>query len=42
VDSTSQTIEFLLTAKRDAAAAKRFFRKALSARMVKILEQLKN
>jgi transposase-like protein len=29
VDSTGQTIEFLLTAKRDAAA-KRFFRKALS------------
>ncbi len=31
VDSTGQTIEFLLTAKRDAAAAKRFFRKALSS-----------
>jgi transposase-like protein len=31
VDSTGQTSEFLLTAKRDAAAAKRFFRKALSA-----------
>src|SRR4051794_8237060 len=30
VDSTGQTIEFLLTAKRDAASAKRFFRKALS------------
>jgi transposase-like protein len=30
VDSAGQTIEFLLTAKRDAAAAKRFFRKALS------------
>ena len=30
VDSTGQTIEFLLAAKRDAAAAKRFFRKALS------------
>src|SRR5258706_12823086 len=29
VDSTGQTIEFLLTAKRDAAGAKRFFRKAL-------------
>jgi transposase-like protein len=28
VDSTGQTIEFLLTAKRDAAAAKRFFRKS--------------
>jgi transposase-like protein len=31
VDSTGQTIDFLLTAKRDAAAAKRFFRKALRA-----------
>ena len=31
VDSTGQTIEFLLTAKRDAAAAKRFFRKALNS-----------
>jgi len=30
VDSTGQTIEFLLTAKRGAAGAKRFFRKALS------------
>jgi transposase-like protein len=30
VDSTGQTIEFLLAAKRDTAAAKRFFRKALS------------
>jgi IS6 family transposase len=30
VDSTGQTIDFLLTAKRDAAAAKRFFHKALS------------
>ena len=29
VDSTGQTIDFLLTAKRDAAAAQRFFRKAL-------------
>ena len=28
VDSTGQTIDLLLTAKRDAAAAKRFFRKA--------------
>src|SRR5258708_14338726 len=27
-----QTIDFLLTAKRDAAAAKRFLRKALAAR----------
>jgi transposase-like protein len=29
VDSTGQTIDFLLRAKRDAAAAKRFFRKTL-------------
>ncbi|MCP9270404.1 IS6 family transposase [Xenorhabdus sp. XENO-1] len=29
VDSTGQTIDFLLTAKRDAAAALRFFRKAV-------------
>ena len=29
MDSTGQTIDFLLTAKRDAAAAKRFFRKLL-------------
>jgi transposase-like protein len=29
VDSRCQTIDFLLSAKRDAAAAKRFFRKAL-------------
>src|SRR3954468_22872708 len=31
VDSTGQTIDFLLTAKRDAASAKRFFRKAFNA-----------
>ena len=30
VDSTGQTIDFLLTGKRDTAAAKRFFRKALA------------
>ncbi len=29
VDSTGATIEFLLSARRDAAAAKRFFQKAL-------------
>src|ERR1700733_9450655 len=29
VDSTGQTIDFLLTAKRDKASAKRFFRRAL-------------
>src|ERR1700687_948852 len=31
VDSTGQTIDFLLTAKRDTAAAKRFFRKAVNS-----------
>jgi IS6 family transposase len=31
VDSSGQTIDFLLTAKRDAAGAKRFFRKALQS-----------
>jgi transposase-like protein len=31
LDSTGQTIDFLLTAKRDTAAAKRFLRKALDA-----------
>jgi hypothetical protein len=30
VDSHGQTIDFLLSAKRDADAAKRFFRKALA------------
>jgi len=30
VDSFGQTIDFLLSAKRDTAAAKRFFRKALA------------
>jgi transposase, IS6 family len=29
VDSTGATIDFLLSAKRDAAAAKRFFQKAI-------------
>src|SRR3984885_9428868 len=31
VDSTGQTIDFLLTAKRDTVAAKRFLRKAIDA-----------
>ena len=31
MDSTGQTIDFLLTAKRDAAGAKRFFRKAFQS-----------
>jgi transposase, IS6 family len=31
VDSTGQTIDFMLSAKRDARAAKRFFRKTLKA-----------
>lgn len=31
VDSDGNTLDFLLTAKRDAQAAKRFFRKALNA-----------
>jgi transposase, IS6 family len=31
IDSTGQTIDFLLTAKRDTAAAKRFLRKAIEA-----------
>ena len=30
VDSSGQTIDFLLTAKRDAAAAKRFFQRGLA------------
>jgi transposase, IS6 family len=31
IDSTGQTIDFMLSAKRDARAAKRFFRKMLKA-----------
>lgn len=31
VDSTDQTLDFLLTAHRDAQAAKRFLRKAMNA-----------
>src|SRR5262245_10488823 len=34
VDSTGQTIDFLLTAKRDKASAKRFFRRALKSRVM--------
>ena len=34
VDSTGQTIEFLLTAKRDAAAAKRFFVRLSAHRVI--------
>jgi IS6 family transposase len=30
VDSTGQTLDFLLSAKRDTAAAKRFFEKVFS------------
>jgi hypothetical protein len=36
VDSTGQTINFLLIARRDDTAAKRFFRKALTAANVSI------
>jgi transposase, IS6 family len=32
VDSTGQTIDFILSARRDASAAKRFFRKILKTR----------
>jgi len=45
VDSNGQTIDFLLTAKRDAAAAKRFFRRALSNpgnRMPRVINVDKN
>jgi IS6 family transposase len=45
VDSTGQTIDFLLTAKRDADSAKRFFRKVLSAEgnpMARVLNVDKN
>jgi IS6 family transposase len=45
VDSTGQTIDFLLTAKRDAGAAKRFFRKVFSAEgnpMARVLNVDKN
>jgi transposase, IS6 family len=34
VDSRGQTIDFLLSARRDTAAAKRFFRKAIAQRHV--------
>ena len=45
VDSTGQTIEFLLTAKRDAQSAKRFFRQVFSAEgnpMARVLNVDKN
>lgn len=45
VDSTGQTIDFLLTARRDAAAAKRFFRRALANpgnRMPRVINVDKN
>ena len=38
VDSTGQTIDFLLTAKRDAAAAKRFFRKIFRSSVIQYRE----
>jgi len=45
VDSTGQTIDFLLTAKRDAASAKRFFRRVFRAEgnpMARVLNVDKN
>src|SRR3982751_4678384 len=45
VDSTGQTIDFLLTAKRDADSAKRFFRKVFRAegnRMARVINVDKN
>jgi IS6 family transposase len=45
VDSTGQTIDFLLTAKRDAESAKRFFRQVFSAEgnpMARVLNVDKN
>src|SRR5919199_831930 len=45
VDSTGQTIDFLLTAKRDAASAKRFFRQVFSTEgnpMARVLNVDKN
>src|ERR1700759_5432687 len=45
VDSTGQTIDFLLTAKRDTASAKRFFRKMFSGEgnpMARVLNVDKN
>jgi transposase-like protein len=38
IDSTGATIDFLLSALRDADAAKRLFRKALSDRPILNLE----
>src|SRR5580700_2613345 len=37
VDSTGATIDFLLSAKRDTAAAKRFLAKALEVRIIRTL-----
>ena len=45
LDSTGQTIDFLLTAKRDTAAAKRFLRKAIDASgnpMPRVINEDKN
>ena len=45
VDSTGQTIDFLLTAKREAESAKRFFRKVFRAEgnpMARVLNVDKN
>ena len=36
VDSTGATIDFLLSTHRDAAAAKRFFQRALRARATRV------
>ncbi|NJL40953.1 MAG: DDE-type integrase/transposase/recombinase [Leptolyngbyaceae cyanobacterium SM1_4_3] len=33
IDSSAQTLDFMLSAKRDAKAAKRFFKKVLQCRL---------